>query len=139
MAIQSKKGSISMTLSINAQVGYKGTEIHSFTITSPEEISDLSLSVGTEDCPKPWPVASTERKESHVLVHVTPFPAGRRFSLTGLSQGKPFLLTQEDVVTTNIRNLNLFTARQEGDILYRLYSPKSKATRPLLLDRKSVV
>lgn len=122
-----------MTLSVNAQVGYRGTEIHSFTITSPEEISDLSLSVQRKDFSQSWPVEATERNAERLSVPITPFPADWGFTLSGLTQGKRFLLTQKDVVTSTIRNLDLFAAKQEGDVLYRLYTPKSKGPRPLLL------
>lgn len=80
---------------------------------------------------KPIPVAveKTEYEDGRMTVMPAEFPYGSDWTL--YIGGEAY--TRKNVSEERVEGLDQFEAKQEGEVLYRLYSPESSAPRPLIL------
>ncbi len=91
--------------------------------------ANVSLEMVKRGQPVAVEIESVKTKDGKVTVTPAPFAYGAEWTL---HVGKK-TYTRADVSDVNIEGLDAFSAEKDGDVLYRLYSPKSSTPRPLIL------
>ena len=120
-------------LTANTYVADNGWTGRGFVVThAPVTEAEVHLELDPNYMRKePAPVAIREIKCEGGKVTITPeeFAYGNGWTLTvGADR-----YTRAEVDDEQVQGLDAFEARKEGDILYRLYSPKTKQPRPMIL------
>ena len=78
-------------------------------------------------------ILSVEQVEEGVLVVVDPFIYRYDFKITGMIGQEKVTITKEEINELVVKNLDTFTAKQENDVIYRIYEPEAITARPLVL------
>jgi len=120
-------------LTSQTHVGNQGWIGTSFALVhAPVTESEVHLERDPErgtTTPIPVAIQSITAEGSKLVITPEPFNYRDGWTLTVGSDR----YTRADVDDEQVEGLDAFAAKKEGEILYRLYSPKSKAPRPLIL------
>ena len=89
---------------------------------------ELNPSYGRTE-PTPVAIESVVAEGGKLTITPAEFPYGNGWTLTVGSDR----FTRSDVDDEQVEGLDAFAAKKDGEVIYRLYSPKSKQPRPLIL------
>lgn len=68
-----------------------------------------------------------------LVIGTAPFPYRYDFHITFAAGGQRCDITKEDVTERVVKDLDTFSAREDGNVKYRLYTPEAESARPLIL------
>lgn len=101
-----------------------------FPNAAPE---DFSLQVEHMGKREEKSILRVESIPGGLRVYPEEFPYSCDFLLEGKGTADGLRITKQEVTKTEVENLDLFAAKEERGVRYRLYSPKASGPRPLML------
>ena len=121
-----------MKTTVYTRVGDFGWEAYAFALDAKvSDASELKLEIAPPRQEKRAGVIKAVTSDGDVTrIEVEPFAYNRaEYTLSGGGVS----VTRADVADTVIDGLDGFEAKEENGVIYRLYSPKAKGPRPLVL------
>lgn len=127
-----------MILFVYAEVKNRGWEAVAFDLMkAPAGLSadQISLTAYLGEKSVNRKIRSITPIEDGYHIVIDPIYYNGNFKLVIQENNNHTSFTKEDVELSNIhvKDLDKFEAKKDGDVIYRLYSPKAEAPRPLLL------
>jgi len=119
-----------MKIIANTRIGDQGWEAYAFTLdTKIADASELTVEVISRAGSVPSKIAAVTYDGDNTRIEVEPFSYNGDFLISG--SGISFGKNDVDKVYTDVADL--FEAKHENGVYYRLYSPEAKGPRPLVL------
>lgn len=127
-----------MKLSVYTEVKNRGWEAVAFDLTDVSDgltAESFTLTAYMGDKSADRKIRALTKIENGYHLAIDPIYYNGNFRLEVTLDGISYPLTKGDVSLENIhvKDLDKFEAKQDGDVIYRLYSPQADGPRPLIL------
>lgn len=127
-----------MKLSVYAEVknrGWEAAAMDLLDVPCPLTAENLTLTAYLGERSVSRTIRSMEKIENGFHIVIDPIYYNGDFRLEVSTPDGTEVYSKKDVPMehVHVKNLDKFEAKQEGDVIYRLYDPKGNGPRPLLL------